>query len=133
MSAFKIKLKEGGLFMKIKLFYFIISCIFAILTSTNNRIDRVHSQFIEKEQNILLLEIQESKIKNYTPILVDKIEPANNFTNKLKGKFDFFYEDIFRSEINKEIVKKSNKVEILDDNFFYYTILYRYKSRVLRI
>ena len=133
MSAFKIKLKEGGLFMKIKLFYFIISCIFAILTSTNNRIDRVHSQFKEKEQNILLLEIQESKIKNYTPILVGKIEPANNFTNKLKGKFDFFYEDIFRSEINKEIVKKSNKVEILDDNFFYYTILYRYKSRVLRI
>ena len=119
--------------MKIKLFYFIISCIFAILTSTNNRIDRVHSQFKEKEQNILLLEIQESKIKNYTPILVDKIEPENNFTNKLKGKFDFFYEDIFRSEINKEIVKKSNKVEILDDNFFYYTILYRYKSRVLRI
>ena len=50
MSAFKIKLKEGGLFMKIKLFYFIISCIFAILTSTNSRIDRVHSQFKEKEQ-----------------------------------------------------------------------------------
>ena len=133
MSTFEIKLEEGGLFMKIKLFYFIISCIFAILTSTNNRIDRVHSQFKEKEQNILLLEIQESKIKNYTPILVDKIEPTNNFTNKLKGKFDFFYEDIFHSEINKEIVKKSNKVEILDDNFFYYTILYRYKSRVLRI
>lgn len=133
MSTFEIKLEEGGLFMKIKLFYFIISCIFAILTSTNNRIDRVHSQFKEKEQNILLLEIQESKIKNYTPILVDKIEPANNFTNKLKGKFDFFYEDIFCSEINKEIVKKSNEVEILDGNFFYYTILYRYKSRVLRI
>ncbi len=38
--------------MKIKLFYFINSCIFAILTSTNNQIDKCHSQFKEKEQNI---------------------------------------------------------------------------------
>lgn len=49
---------------------------FAILTSTNNRIDKSPFSIKEKEQNILL-QIR-SKIKNYTPILVDKIEPANN-------------------------------------------------------
>lgn len=118
--------------MKIKLFYFIISCIFAIVTSTNNRIDKVHSQFKEKGQNILFLEIQESRIKNYTSIFVDKIEPVNNFSSKLKGRLDFFYENIFHSESNKETIKR-NEGEALNYNLVYYTILYRYKDRVLRI
>lgn len=119
--------------MKAKLFYFIISCIFAVVTSTNNKIDKVHFQFKEKGENILLLEMQENKIKNYTSILVNKIEPESNFTNRIKGKFDVFYENIFNAEISKEINRNKKEKEISDKTLPYYTILYRYKSRVLRI
>ena len=109
--------------MKAKLFYFIISCVFAVVTSANNKIDKVHFQFKEKGQNILLLEMQENKIKNYTPI----------FTNKIKGKFDIFYENIFHTEISKEINRSKKEKEITDKILPYYTILYRYENRVLRI
>lgn len=81
--------------MKIKLFYFIISCVFAVITSTNNKIDKVHWQFKEKGQNILLLEIQESKIKNYTSIFINKIEPENDLTNKIKENLKSFMKMFF--------------------------------------
>lgn len=119
--------------MKIKLFYFIISCVFAVITSTNNKIDKVHWQFKEKGQNILLLEIQESKIKNYTSIFINKIEPENDFTNKIKGKFEIFYENVFHAEISEEINRNNKEAEITGRELPYYTILYRYKDRVLRI
>ncbi len=119
--------------MKIKLFYFIISCIFAIVTSANSKIDIVHSQFKENGKNILLLEIQESKTKDYTLLLVDKIEPENNLNNRLRSRFEFFYEDVFSSKIKKEFDKINNEIEIINVDLPYYTILYRYKNRVLRI
>ena len=118
--------------MKRKIFYFIISCFFAVITSANvtNNIDTVFKE--RTVQSSILNNEGRKKGKDYTSIILNRVEPVKRIV--LKNNFDEYtttdYEEI---EIEKNSIKNNRLIEKSGDSPPYYTILYRYRSRILRI
>lgn len=119
--------------MKRKIFYFIISCIFAVITSANTTSQTADIIFrAETEQSSILNNENEKKTKDYTSITLDKVQLVKKAV--LKNNFEEYtlidFEDI---EVEKNSIENDRLIEKNVGTPPSYTILYRYKTRVLRI
>ena len=126
--------------MRKKLFYILTVCLIAFAVSINNislnsqlspnvKIIKLQNPFVKNENQ------DRKKEKNYTSILLKKIEPIKSIVFKEKDNDKFFNQDAFEA---KNIEKKEFdyhiiKYKLCGDNPPYYKIVYRYKFRVLRI
>ena len=126
--------------MRKKLFYILTIFLFAFVVYGNNisltsqivsntKITNLQNPFVENEDK------DRKKEKNYTSILLRKIEPIKSIVFKEKDNDKFFTQDAFEA---KNIEKKEFdyhiiKYKLCGDNPPYYKIVYRYKFRVLRI
>ena len=126
--------------MRKKLFYILAAFLFAFVVSRNNisltpqivsngKITNSQNPFVKNENQ------DRKKEKNYTSILLKKIEPIKSIVFKEKDNDKFFNHDTFevknteKQELDYHIIK----YKLCEDNPPYYKIVYRYKFRVLRI
>lgn len=118
--------------MKRKIFYFIISCIFAVVTSANtpSQVDFIFELRVP-QSSILNNEIKK-KEKDYTSIILSKIEPVQK--NILKNNFEeYTFTDFEDIEVEKNTIDSDRLIEKREGIPPSHTILYRYSTRVLRI
>ena len=126
--------------MRKKLFYILTVCLIAFAVSINNislnsqlspniKIIKLQNPFVKNENQ------DRKKEKNYTGILLKKIEPIKSivFRDKSSDKiFDqstFEAKNIEKQELDYHIIK----YKLCEYNPPYYKIIYRDKFRVLRI
>ena len=126
--------------MRKKLFYILAAFLFAFVVSRNNisltpqigsnvKITNSQNPFVKNENQ------DRKKEKNYTSILLKKIEPIKSivFRDKSSDKiFDqstFEAKNIEKQELDYHIIK----YKLCEYNPPYYKIIYRDKFRVLRI
>ena len=126
--------------MRKKLFYILAAFLFAFVVSRNNisltpqigsnvKITNSQNPFVKNENQ------DRKKEKNYTSILLRKIEPIKSIVFKEKDNDKFFNQDAFeaRNIEKKEFDYRIIRYKLCGDNPPYYKIVYRYKFRVLRI
>lgn len=118
--------------MKRKFIYFMISCLFAVLTTININAESVSSALKEKENNIVLIvNTKNTNAKNYTILNINKIEPQKRI---IEAKEQFYsFDDIPNIEVVNKIEGLfpiiAKKINLIFNN----SILLRYESRVLRL
>ncbi len=115
--------------MKRKFLYFMIACIFAIVTTTNATQNTSLPIFREVTTNRIFEDIQKNNEKNYPLFTIKKIDMERGIIHK----DDIIYlGDILKIEINSlpeiKIESIEKTIRLRPD----YTILSRYKNRVLR-
>ena len=126
--------------MRKKLFYILAAFLFAFVVSRNNisltpqtgsnvKITNSQNPFVKNENQA------RKKEKNYTSILLKKIEPIKSIVFKDKSSDKIFDQSTFeaknieKQELDYHIIK----YKLCGDNPPYYKIIYRDKFRVLRI
>ena len=126
--------------MRKKLFYILAAFLFAFVVSRNNisltpqigsnvKITNSQNPFVKNENQ------ERKKEKNYTSILLKRIEPVKSIVFKEKASdkiFDlstFETKNIEKQELDYHIIK----YKLCEYNPPYYKIVYRDKVRVLRI
>ena len=126
--------------MRKKLFYILTVCLIAFAVSINNislnsqlspniKIIKLQNPFVKNENQ------DKKKEKNYTGILLKKIEPIKSIVFKDKSSDKIFDQSIFeaknveKQELDYHIIK----YKLCEYNPPCYKIIYRDKFRVLRI
>ncbi|WP_308574293.1 hypothetical protein [uncultured Fusobacterium sp.] len=126
--------------MRKKLFYILTVCLIAFAVSINNislnsqlspkiKIIKLQNPFVKNENQ------DRKKEKNYTGILLKKIEPIKSIVFKDKSSDKIFDQSIFeaknveKQELDYHIIK----YKLCEYNPPCYKIIYRDKFRVLRI
>lgn len=126
--------------MRKKLFYILTVCLIAFAVSINNislnsqlspnvKIIKLQNPFVKNENQ------DRKKEKNYTSILLKKIEPIKSIVFKDKSSDKIFDQSIFeaknveKQELDYHIIK----YKLCEYNPPCYKIIYRDKFRVLRI
>ena len=126
--------------MRKKLFYILAAFLFAFAVLINNisltpqigsnvKITNSQNPFVKNENQA------RKKEKNYTSILLKKIEPIKSIVFKDKSSDKIFDQSTFeaknieKQELDYHIIK----YKLCGDNPPYYKIIYRDKFRVLRI
>lgn len=115
--------------MKRKILFFIVACVFAIVATSNTTQNTPLPIFRETTMDRLFEDIQKNNEKNYPLFTIKKIDMESSPIHK----DDIIYmEDLLKveshslPEIKIELIEKI--ISIKPD----YTILSRYKERVLR-
>lgn len=115
--------------MREKILYFMISCVFAIVTTSSAAPNTSQPIFRETTTDRLFEVGQENSEKNYVILTIEKVK----MESRLAPKEDIFWSDIF---FKTEVFSVSGiKTELLEKTIGIrpdYTILSRYKERVLR-
>lgn len=115
--------------MKQKFLYFIIACIFAIVTTSSATSNISLPIFQETTTNQLFEDIQKNNEKNYPLFTIKKIDMERGIVHK----DDIIYlEDMLKIEMYSLPELKSELIEKIIRLRPDYTILSRYKNRVLR-
>ena len=126
--------------MRKKVFYMLIACLFAFIVSMNNisftsqssssvKITNLQNPFVKNENQ------DKKRAKDYTSIILNKIEPIKSIVFKEKENDKFFNQLTFevqkieKQELDYYIIK----YKLCEYNPPYYKIVYRDKVRVLRI
>lgn len=126
--------------MRKRLFYVLTVCLIAFAVSINNislssqlspsiKIVKIQNPFVKNENQA------RKKEKNYTSILLKKIEPIKSIvfkdksSDKIFDQFTFEAKNIEKQELDYHIIK----YKLCGDNPPCYKIIYRDKFRVLRI
>ncbi len=126
--------------MRKKLFYILTVCLIAFAVSINNislnsqlspniKMIKLQNPFVKNENQ------DKKKEKNYTGILLKKIEPIKSIVFKDKSSDKIFDQSIFeaknveKQELDYHIIK----YKLCEYNLPCYKIIYRDKFRVLRI
>ena len=126
--------------MRKKLFYILTVCLIAFAVSINNislnsqlspniKIIKLQNPFVKNENQ------DRKKEKNYTGILLKKIEPIKSIVFKDKSSDKIFDQSIFKAKNveKQELDYHIIKYKLCEYNPPCYKIIYRDKFRVLRI
>lgn len=116
--------------MKMKFIYFLISCMFAVITTVSINAENVSSAFKEKETNIVLM-VNKVNIKNYTALNINRIEPQKRIVEDKEQFYSF--DAVPDIEVISKIVGLFPVITEKVNLIFNYSILLRYESRVLRL
>ena len=119
--------------MKMRFVYFIISCMFAILTTMNVSTENMSSALKEKESSNIVLMINNKKTnnRNYTALNINKVEPQKRIVEEKEQfySFDAISDIEVITKIEKLFPTITKKINLISNN----SILLRYESRVLRL
>lgn len=115
--------------MRERILYFIISCVFAVVTTSSVAPSTSQPIFRETTTDRIFEDNQKNSQRNYTVLTLKRVE----MENKITSKEDIFWPSILLKsepfsipEIKTEPLEKTIRLRPS------YTILSRYKERVLR-
>ena len=115
--------------MKRKFLYFIIACVFAIVTTSSATQNTSLPVFREVTTNRIFEDIQKNNEKNYPIFTIKKIDMEKGVIHKDEI---VYLEDMLKIEVFSLPEMKTELIEKVIGLRPDYTILSRYKDRVLR-